>query len=110
MNRNSTLIPTAIVFFGFEVVWCSLGSQNNKITETWSASVKNSLRHHQWLVSKKGRQHKKELKMVCINHKRFKFRGSGINFIPTWLNYGNDYELKKFKTDHLGIHADPVRD
>jgi len=64
MNRNSTLIPTAIVFFGFEVVWYSLGSQNNKITETWSASVKNSLRHHQWLVSKKDRQHKKELKMV----------------------------------------------
>ena len=59
--------------------------------------MKNSLRHHQWLVSKKVRQHKKELKMVGINHKRFKFRGSGINFIPTGLKYGYDYKKKKLK-------------
>ena len=59
-------------------------------------------------MSKKVRQHKKELKMVGINHKRFKFRGPGINFIPTGLKYGNDYELKKFKTDKLGFHTDRI--
>ena len=74
------------------------------------------LGHHQWLVTKKLRQHNNKPKLLRFTCNRFKIRGSRTNAIATGPKCGNDYGSLKFcecrfrgpSRPVVGLIPDPV--